>query len=117
MTITLISVLVALVIGGLETLGILESALNLRGGFWDFIAASTSDGNFGWVGAGIIAIFLLSWIISTVIYRINRYDSLELTLASASLGDRTDERDLAGATVQAESHDGDMATWETAEAS
>ena len=117
MTITLISVLVALIIGGLETLGILEGALNLRGGFWDFIAGSTSDSNFGWVGAGIITIFLLSWVVSTVIYRINRYDDLELSVGSASFKDGAGLRDLTGAAAEAESHDGDRETWERAEAS
>jgi high-affinity nickel-transport protein len=97
MTITLISVLVALIIGGLETLSILEASLNLRGGLWDFIAGSTSDSNFGWVGAGIIAIFLLSWVVSTIIYRVNRYDDLELPLASTSLRDRTGFRNPGGA--------------------
>ena len=117
MTITLISVLVALIIGGLETLGILEGTLNLRGGFWDFIAGSTSDSNFGWVGAGIITIFLLSWAVSTVIYRINRYDDLEMPVGSASFKDGAGLKDLTGVAAEAESHDGDRATWETAEAS
>ena len=80
MTITLISVLVALIIGGAETLSIIQGQLNLRGGFWDFIANLTSGGSFGWVGVGIISIFLLSWLLSSLIYRINRYDQLEVTV-------------------------------------
>ncbi len=83
MTITLISVLVALVIGGFETLSIIQGQFNLTGGFWDFVAHLTSNANFGWVGVGIISIFLLSWLISSLIYRINRYDELEVTLRRA----------------------------------
>ncbi|MGO8946565.1 MAG: HoxN/HupN/NixA family nickel/cobalt transporter [Ktedonobacterales bacterium] len=80
MTITLISVLVALVIGGVETLSIIQGQLNLTGGFWDFVRNLTSGTSFGWVGVGIIAIFLLSWLLSSLIYRLNKYDKLEVTI-------------------------------------
>jgi nickel/cobalt transporter (NiCoT) family protein len=82
MTITLISVLVALIIGGLETLSIISGQLKLSGRFWDFVGNLT--GNFGWVGVGIITIFLLSWLGSTLIYRIKRFDDLEVTRASTA---------------------------------
>ncbi len=78
MTITLISVLVALVIGGLETLSIISGQLKLSGPFWDFVGTATSGSNFGWIGAGIIGVFIASWLISTVIYRVNRYDDIEV---------------------------------------
>ncbi len=81
MTITLISVLVALIIGGLETLSIVQGQLNLGGPFWSFIGTITSGGNFGWVGVGIISIFILSWVVSTLIYRINKYDDIEVRRA------------------------------------
>ncbi|HEX6816950.1 MAG TPA: HoxN/HupN/NixA family nickel/cobalt transporter [Ktedonobacterales bacterium] len=83
MTITLISVLVALVIGALETLGIVGQELNLQGGLWDFVSNLT--GNFGWVGAGIVGIFIVSWLVSTLVYRINRYDEIEIASGSPSL--------------------------------
>jgi high-affinity nickel-transport protein len=78
MTITLISVLVALFIGGIETLGILKDQLNLSGGFWNGVNAVTSV-NFGWIGASIVGVFVLSWLISTLIYRANNFDDLEVT--------------------------------------
>jgi high-affinity nickel-transport protein len=83
MTITLISVLVALIIGGIETLGIIGGVLNLSGSVWDFVGNITSGGNFGWVGVGIVTIFILSWVISTVIYRVNRYDDLDVIRSPA----------------------------------
>jgi nickel/cobalt transporter (NiCoT) family protein len=83
MTITLISVLVALVIGGVETLSIVQGQLSLGGPFWTFIGNVTSGGNFGWVGVGIITIFILSWALSTLIYRVNRYDDIEVLRAPA----------------------------------
>jgi high-affinity nickel-transport protein len=83
MTITLISVLVALIIGGIEALGILQGQLNLTGGFWSFVATLTSGTSFGWVGLGIILIFALSWLLSTLIYRIKKYDDLDVKLRHA----------------------------------
>lgn len=74
MSITLISVLVALVIGAIETLGIISNQLNLTGGFWDFL----DNLDFGLLGAVIIGIFLVSWAISTIIYRVKKYDDLEV---------------------------------------
>ncbi len=76
MSITLISVIVALVIGGIEVLSIIGSQFDLSGGVWDFVG-NIGD-NSGWVGAGIIGVFILSWAFSTVIYRVNRYDDIEV---------------------------------------
>jgi len=82
MTITLISVLVALIIGGIEVLSILGDQFSLQGGIWDFVG-NVGD-NSGWVGAGIIGVFILSWLLSTVIYRINKYDDIEVTRTPSS---------------------------------
>ncbi len=76
MNITLISVLVALVVGTLETLSIVSDQLKLTGGFWDVVGDLTD--NFGVVGVGIIGIFLVSWAISTLVYRIKKYDDMEV---------------------------------------
>jgi nickel/cobalt transporter (NiCoT) family protein len=40
------------------------------------VVAKMSD-NFGLIGIAIIGIFVLSWIISTAVYRLRRYDELE----------------------------------------
>jgi nickel/cobalt transporter (NiCoT) family protein len=82
MSITLISVLVALVVGALETLSILSSQLNLSGGFWGFVGDLNE--NFGTVGAAIIVIFLLSWGVSSIIYRVKKYDNLEVIRTAPS---------------------------------
>jgi high-affinity nickel-transport protein len=79
MTITLISVIVALVIGGIEVLSIVGSQFNFEGPLWDFVGL-VGD-NSGLVGVGIILIFILSWLLSTLIYRLNKYDELEVTHA------------------------------------
>jgi high-affinity nickel-transport protein len=76
MTITAVSVIVALLIGGIEALGLIADKLRLEGGFWDFIGALND--NFGMIGYLIIGIFLASWVISAVIYRLNKYDEIEV---------------------------------------
>ncbi|MGN3966826.1 HoxN/HupN/NixA family nickel/cobalt transporter [Burkholderia gladioli] len=77
MTITLVSIVVALVIGGIEALGLLADKLGLKGVFWD--AIGTLSDNFGLLGYIIIGIFVLSWIASFVIYRVKRIDELPVS--------------------------------------
>jgi nickel/cobalt transporter (NiCoT) family protein len=76
MTITLVSVLVALLIGGIETLGLVGNQWQLKGTFWDAIG-SLND-NFGTLGYLIIAVFVVAWIVAAAIYRIRGYDRLEV---------------------------------------
>lgn len=74
LNITLVSVLIALVVGTVEVFGIIGSALKLSGGFWDFMG-SLSD-NFGVIGYVIIGIFVVSWAVSTIIYKVKGYDEI-----------------------------------------
>lgn len=76
LTITFVSVLVALVVGGIEVLGLARKHLELKGPFWDAVGALNV--NFGMIGYLIIGIFIASWIISAVIYRLRGYDRLEI---------------------------------------
>ncbi len=76
MTITAVSIVVALLVGGIETLGLIGDQLALKGGFWNGIGAL--NGNFGSIGFVIIGIFVASWILSAVIYRVKGYDRLGL---------------------------------------
>ncbi len=72
MTITAVSIIVALVVGGIETLGLIGSQLSLSGRFWQTIG-SLND-NFGTLGYLIIGIFVVSWAISLAAYRLGGYD-------------------------------------------
>jgi len=74
-TITLVSVLVAVVVGGVEALGLLADRLALQGPFWDVIGALNE--HFGIIGYLIIGIFLGAWALSAAIYRWRGYDRLE----------------------------------------
>ncbi len=76
LTITFVSVVVALVVGGIEALGLLAGQFPLSGIFWD--AVRKLNENFGTLGYLIIALFALSWILSITVYRWRRYDELEV---------------------------------------
>jgi nickel/cobalt transporter (NiCoT) family protein len=75
LTITFVSVIIALLIGGIEAVGLLKDKLNLSGGAWDFIG--TLNENFGTLGFIIIAVFAFSWLGSLIIYRVKRLHRLE----------------------------------------
>jgi high-affinity nickel-transport protein len=75
MTITFVSVVAALVVGGVEALGLIGEKLGLGGPFWDFIAMLGD--NFGFVGYGIVAFFIASWFISFAIYKAKGLDRIE----------------------------------------
>lgn len=77
MTITLVSVVVAIVIGSIEALGLISDKLKLQGPVWDAIGALND--NFGTLGYLIIGIFVLSWIASVLIYRAKKFDDLEIS--------------------------------------
>ena len=78
MTITAVSIVVALVVGGLETLNLIGDQLGLTdgGGFWGAIGALND--NFGILGYIIIGIFLAAWIGSVIVYKVRGYDELEV---------------------------------------
>jgi high-affinity nickel-transport protein len=74
LNITLVSVLVAVVVGTIEVITIVSPLLNLTGGFWSFL----NQLDFGLLGGIIIGVFVLSWGVSTIIYKIKGYDRLEV---------------------------------------
>jgi high-affinity nickel-transport protein len=78
-TITSVSVLVALIVGGIETLGLIQGQFDLTGPFWEPIASLNN--NFGTLGYVIIGIFMASWIGSVLLYKIKRYDEIEVSVA------------------------------------
>ena len=77
LNITLVSVLIALVVGTIEIISIISAPLNLTGGLWNYF----NNLDFGILGILIIGIFILSWVISTVIYKVRRYDDIEVNMA------------------------------------
>jgi nickel/cobalt transporter (NiCoT) family protein len=78
LTITAVSVIVAVVVGGLEALNLIGDQLGLTdgGGFGGAIGAIND--NFGILGYIIAGIFVLSWLVSFAVYRAKRYDDIEV---------------------------------------
>lgn len=67
LTITAISVVVALMIGGIEALGLIAGKLKLEGNFWGVIAGlNESLASFGYL---VVGVFLVSWALSFALYR------------------------------------------------
>ena len=77
LNITFVSVLIAFAVGGIQVMSIVAERFGLHGGLWDF----ARDLDFAIIGFGIVAIFVVSWTASTLIYRWKRYDSLPITTA------------------------------------
>lgn len=67
LTITAASVLVAVLIGGIELLGLLVERFGLDGGVWRVVADLNADmASFGFA---VVALFALSWAVSAAIYK------------------------------------------------
>jgi high-affinity nickel-transport protein len=69
-TITAISVAVALVIGTIELVGVLADQANITSGPLSAIANIPLD----YAGYGIVALFFLSWIIALLVWRFGRIE-------------------------------------------
>jgi len=72
LTVTVISVLVALAIGTVELLQVLAAELGLTGPWWQWLSGL----DFETVGFMIIIIFLASWLISVAVWKSKRLDEV-----------------------------------------
>ena len=90
-TITGLSVAVALFIGGLEIAQVLAGQLNLTGGFWSYAAAF----NINHAGFVIVGMFVLIWALSLGIWRWGRVEERWESAAGRARLQRT-IRDPAG---------------------
>jgi high-affinity nickel-transport protein len=74
LTVTFVSVVAAVLVGGVEALGLIADRLGLDGGIWGAVAALNA--NFGSLGFLIIGIFIASWLVAMLVYRLKRYDEI-----------------------------------------
>ncbi|HTB33431.1 MAG TPA: HoxN/HupN/NixA family nickel/cobalt transporter [bacterium] len=72
LTVTLVSVLVALLVGGIEVLSLIGDQFGLKGGLWDL--AAFLNGHFGAMGVATAAVFVFGWLVSMAVYRWRRFD-------------------------------------------
>jgi nickel/cobalt transporter (NiCoT) family protein len=70
LTVTIMSVLVAFVIGGVEIAQVLSSELNLSGAFWSWL----NDLNFETMGFAIVGIFAVTWALAYLVWKYKKYD-------------------------------------------
>ena len=75
-TVTSVSVVVAVVVGGIEALSVFSAQLKLSGGVWT--AVNSLSDHFGALGFLIVAIFVAAWAISALVYRFMRYDDVDV---------------------------------------
>ena len=69
-TVTALSVAVALLIGGIELLAVFADKLALRGGLWDVV--SGLDLNL--VGYVIVGLFVVTWVLALAIWRLGHIE-------------------------------------------
>lgn len=72
LTLTIISVMVAFVIGGIELLQVLSGEFGWGGPFWNAI----TNLNFESLGFGIVGLFIGAWLIAMAIYRWKGYEKI-----------------------------------------
>ena len=83
LTVTALSVAVALVIGTIELLSVLADKLSLSGQPWDFVSAL----DLNLVGYAIAVLFVLTWAIALAVWRLGRIEERwSVGLASGSEG-------------------------------
>lgn len=70
LTVTVMSVLVAFAIGGIELIQVLSTELNLSGGLWDWL----NNLDFETMGFVIVAIFVVTWASAYAVWKHRKYD-------------------------------------------
>ncbi len=71
MAITGLSVVVAVLVGAIEALGLLGNKFGFEGGLW--VTADTTGAHFAALGYLVVALFVASWLVAFVIYRAMGY--------------------------------------------
>ena len=69
-TITALSVAVALIIGTIELVAVFSDKLRLTGGIWEFVAGM----DLNYVGYGIVSLFVLTWAGALAVWRYGRIE-------------------------------------------
>jgi nickel/cobalt transporter (NiCoT) family protein len=71
LTITGLSVFVAVFVGAVEVLGLIARNSGLSGGTWSFLA----NLNINTAGFVIVGVFILTWVVSLAVWHFGRFDS------------------------------------------
>ena len=77
MTVTLASIVAALVIGSIEALSEIGHKFALQGPLWRSVARLSE--NFGLIGYLLVAFFVVCWLGSYLLYRLGSYGNIEIS--------------------------------------
>jgi high-affinity nickel-transport protein len=77
LALTVISVLVAFVVAGVELLGVVAQELGLGGWFWGGLARVPFDT----LGYAIVVLFVVAWLVAMAVYRVRGYDRMTRPIA------------------------------------
>ncbi len=69
-TVTALSVVVALVIGTVELLGLLAGQLGWRGAFWEWVGGL----NLNAIGYAVVGLFVITWGVALLVWRYGRFE-------------------------------------------
>lgn len=69
LTVTAVSALVAIVIGGAEVLALVADKMDLQGPLWDLVRLASNQ-----LGFMVIGVFVLAWVGSVIIYHVKGYE-------------------------------------------
>ncbi len=72
--ITLLSVLVAFVVGTYELLQVIQDHFRLHGPFWDIVSRLNNFNNLGFI---IIGTFIVGWLVSVLVYKLRKYGAAD----------------------------------------
>jgi high-affinity nickel-transport protein len=81
LTITIISVMVAFIIGSIEVAQVVSTELGATTGFWGWL----QNLDFGVIGYTIIGTFLISWTVAVAYYRHKGYEKITFPSSSPAL--------------------------------
>jgi high-affinity nickel-transport protein len=70
-TVTSLSVAVALGIGMIELLQVTSAKLSLEGGFWTFL----DNLDFGHIGYAVVGMFVAAWALSVIVWKTRRIEA------------------------------------------
>jgi high-affinity nickel-transport protein len=69
-TVTTLSVAVALVIGTIEILQVTAAKFSLEGAFWSYLDSL----DFGKIGYAVVGLFVVTWAISVIVWKVRRIE-------------------------------------------
>lgn len=75
LTITTVSAIVALAVAGIEVIALMTERLNLKGQLWNQVQSLSNHWEL--IGVFVVSLFIASWIISALVYRIKGYDYID----------------------------------------